>query len=276
MQDLKITIIQTDLFWENKEKNLENFSKIISSISETADIIVLPEMFNTGFAMNTEKLAEKQNDKTIEWMKETAKNKNCAIAGSLIIKERNKFFNRLIWMKPNGEFEKYDKRHLFRMSEEHNFYSAGKNKIIINHNGWKICPLICYDLRFPVWSRNKFNKNNNISSGNDYDCLIYIANWPEARNYAWKTLLVARAIENQSYVVGVDRIGTDGKNINYSGDSMVIDSYGKIISNTKPHETSVETITLSYSKLEEHRKAFSVSLDSDEFILRHGSAYKIK
>ena len=255
MSTLRITIIQTPLHSENIKKNILMFSEKIDSIAEQTDLIVLPEMFNTEFSMKSKELSETMNGRTIQWMKKKANEKNCVITGSLIISENNNFYNRLIWMRPDDSYEVYDKRHLFRMADEHNYFSAGNERIIVNLKGFRICPMICYDLRFPVWSRNK----------NDYDVLIYIANWPEARNFAWKTLLSARAIENQCFVIGVNRIEKDIKNQSYSGDSAVLDAKGTILSNTKSHQENIETITISLQELEEFRKVFPAVLDADSF-----------
>lgn len=279
MNDLKITLIQSDLHWENKEKNLEMFAQKITSISESTDLIVLPEMFTTGFSMSPEKFAEPMTGGTISWMKEKAKEKNCVVTGSFICESAGKYFNRLVWMKADGTLETYDKRHLFRMGNEDNHYGAGKKKIMVDLKGWKISPLICYDLRFPVWARNtrieSGSKNQESSQKKEvdvaYDVLIYVANWPERRTHPWKTLLLARAIENQSYVVGLNRIGNDGNNIYHSGDSAVINFKGEIISKTLAGKESIETITLSYSDLSEFRKAFPVMLDADEFEIRKDS-----
>ncbi len=260
MQNLKITIVQSNLHWENIEENLNMFSEKISSIQEKTDLIVLPEMFSTGFTMNNKNLAEKMNGYTVNWMKQMAKQKKCALAGSVIVEEKKKYFNRLIWMLPNGKYKTYDKRHLFRYAGEENYYSPGKKKLIVELNGWKICPLVCYDLRFPVWSRNKITK-----SKSDYDVLIFVANWPERRNHPWKTLLMARAMENQSYVVGVNRVGDDGNNIYHSGDSAVINFKGEIISKTPAHEESIETISLSKKELDDWRKHFPAWMDADKF-----------
>ena len=259
MQDLKITIIQADLHWENIDKNLEMFARKIASIKEETDLIVLPEMFSTGFTMNNKPLAEKMNGKTFEWMKQMAKGKNCVITGSVIIEENGKYFNRLIWMRGDGTFETYDKRHLFRYANEQEYYSAGNKKLIVELKGWKICPQVCYDLRFPVWSRNR-NK--------EYDVLIFVANWPERRNYPREALLLARAIENQSYVIGVNRVGKDGGDINHSGDSVVINPQGEVVAKAKPNEEAVMTVTLSYSALEEWRKKFPAWMDADDFDLK--------
>jgi omega-amidase len=265
MNDLKITLIQSNLHWEDKEKNLELFSQKIAAITETTDLIILPEMFSTGFSMNPEKFAEPMGGFTIQWMQQKAKEKNCVITGSVICEEKETYFNRLVWMNPDGTYSTYDKRHLFRMAGEEKCYGAGEKKIIMNLKGWKICPLICYDLRFPVWSRNTKEAQQAIPA---YDVLIYVANWPERRAHAWKTLLLARAIENQSFVIGVNRIGNDGNEIYHSGDSAVINPKGEIISKIKSKEEATETITLNYDELTEFRKSFPVILDADDFEIK--------
>ncbi|MFH1005439.1 MAG: amidohydrolase [Bacteroidota bacterium] len=279
MQNIKITILQSNLYWENINKNLELFSQKISLIKEKTDLIVLPEMFNTGFTMNNKTVAERMGGKTFEWMKKIAKEKNCVVTGSIIIEDSLSdkksngvvYFNRLIWMRQDGSFEIYDKRHLFRYANEQNFYTAGNKKLIVELNGWKICPMICYDLRFPVWIRNRFSLPSFASRGiigcEEYDVLIFVANWPERRNYHWKTLLLVRAIENQCYIVGVNRIGNDGNNVYYSGDSAVINPKGEIISKTEPHQESVESIFLSRKELDEWRKTFPAWMDADQFTL---------
>jgi predicted amidohydrolase len=260
MTDLKISIIQSNLHWENKEENLKMFSQKINNIAGSTDLIVLPEMFTTGFSMSPQKFAETMDGATVNWMIAKAKEKGCVITGSFICKENGNYFNRLVWMRADGTYSKYDKRHLFRMANEDSHYNFGQEKIIVELKGWKICPLICYDLRFPVWSRNRSSSN--------YDLLIYVANWPEIRRYPWKTLLLARAIENQCYVVGLNRVGNDGNKIYHSGDSAVINAKGEIISKIRAHEDSSETITLKYSDLIEFRKAFPAMLDADEFIIK--------
>ena len=261
---MKITLIQTHLFWENREKNLSYFDVLIDSIKEQTDLIILPEMFTTGFTMNPKAFAESDNV-TLEWFKQKAKQKNAVITGSVAINDNNNYFNRLFWVEPNQTYSTYDKRHLFRMAKEYENYTAGTKKIIRQINDWKICPLICYDLRFPIWSRNTYKKISDTECEAQYDVLIYVANWPEVRNYPWKQLLIARAIENQCYVIGVNRIGLDGNNINHSGDSVVINPHGQIISKTKPNEQSIETVTLDKKYLNDFRKAFPVGLDADEF-----------
>jgi omega-amidase len=254
--DIKITLIQSDLSWENREKNLAMFSEKISSIVEETNLIILPEMFSTGFTMNAASNAEGLNGPSVKWMEKTAKEKNCVVTGSLIINENGKYYNRLIWMSPDG-YKYYDKRHLFSYAGENNTYSHGKNKIIVDLNGWKILPLICYDLRLPIWSRR--NKNA------DYDLLVYVANWPERRVHAWKQLLIARAIENQCYVAGVNRTGNDGNDIFHSGESAMIDFKGDYLSNFIPSENSIKTFTLSKEPLDKFRRQFAFFEDGDAF-----------
>lgn len=259
MEDLKVTIVQSTLHWENVDANLAMFSnKLKDIVPASTDLIVLPEMFSTGFTMSANKVAEDMNGKAVEWLKKTTAEKKCVITGSLVIKEENKYYNRLVWMKPDGTHETYDKRHLFRMGEENNTYTAGKKRIITNIKGWKICPLVCYDLRFPVWCRNV---------NHEYDLLVFVANWPEIRNYPWKQLLIARAIENQVYLAGVNRIGKDGNGFKHTGDSAVINPKGTITSKTKADEEAIETVTLSWKELEDFRKAFPVAMDADKFKL---------
>lgn len=263
---MKVTIIQTSLHWEDRQKNLTHFDALVNSISKPTDLIVLPEMFTTGFTMNPAKLAEPSNGETLAAMKKWAQQKNAVITGSVSVEDGGKYYNRLFWVEPNGKFSTYDKRHLFRMAGEDKHYAMGEQKIIKHLTDFNVCPLICYDLRFPVWSRNTFTKTNGVPTAS-YDVLIYIANWPEIRSYPWKQLLIARAIENQCYVIGVNRIGKDGNDFAHSGDSMVINPKGEIINKTKANEESVETVTLDKSFLDDFRKAFPVGLDSDEFTL---------
>ena len=260
-KNLSVTIIQSNLYWEDIEANLEMFAKKINNIKSKTDLIILPEMFTTGFSMKNKSLAEKMNGKSVSWMKELALKKKCVLTGSLIIEEKNKYYNRLVWMQPNGRFFTYDKRHLFSYGNEQNHYTAGKQKLIVELNGWKICPLVCYDLRFPVWARNK----NLRSKSPEYDLLLFVANWPERRNHPWKTLLMARAMENQSYVIGVNRVGDDGNKIYHSGDSAVINYVGEVISKTKPHKENIETVLLSKEALDEWRKNFPALADADTF-----------
>jgi predicted amidohydrolase len=262
---MRATIIQTTLFWEDINKNLDHFSRLIDAIKEETDLIVLPEMFSTGFSMLPSKVAEKHQSKTFDWLQKKSKEKNCAIVGSVAVEETNKFYNRLHWLEPNGDFDFYDKRHLFRLAGEDKLYQPGSKKIVKTVQGFRILPLVCYDLRFPVWSRNKFNKENNTWQ---YDLLIYIANWPTVRSYPWKQLLIARAIENQCYVIGVNRIGADGNGYEHSGDSAVINPRGEIISALNTNEEKIETILLDKNYLDDFRRVFPVGLDADEFDLK--------
>lgn len=254
---LSITIIQSNLFWENTDQNLKQFETKINLISEKTDLIVLPEMFTTGFTMKTTLYAETHEGKGLCWMKEIAKKKNCALVGSLSVKENNKYYNRLYWVFPDGTYQFYNKRHLFSMGNEPQHYAAGNEKIIIEYKGWKICPLVCYDLRFPVWSRN--------SNNDQYDVLIYVANWPAVRAYPWKQLLIARAIENQCFVVGLNRVGEDANKTEHSGDSFVINSRGEIVNKPNSNQEITETISLNKSELIEFRKVFPVLKDADNF-----------
>ncbi|MBS1636204.1 MAG: amidohydrolase [Bacteroidetes bacterium] len=257
MNTLRVTIVQTTLAWQDVRANLEHFSQRLAAIQEPTDLIVLPEMFTTGFTMTPESSAEIHGGPGLQWMLGKAKEKQCVVTGSIAVKDGAQFYNRLYWAKPDGSYEYYDKRHLFRMAHEQEHYTAGTGKQVFEWKGWKICPLVCYDLRFPVWSRN--------SAANPYDLLIYVANWPEVRSYPWKQLLIARAIENQAFVIGVNRIGADGNNIAHAGDSAVINPRGEHMSDLKPHEDAVKTIEIHKSYLDEFRKVFPVMLDADSF-----------
>lgn len=260
MQDLKIVLVQADLAWEEPDKNIKKFDKLISRIKYNPDVIILPEMFSAGFTMNVEKYAEHVDGLSFQWMKKNASLKNCAFAGSILIVEKEKYFNRFFWVNPDGSFEFYNKRHLFSMAGEDQIMTRGQEKKIISYKGWKLNLQVCYDLRFPVWS-----KNNYTSCGHDYDVLLYIANWPEIRNEAYKKLLPARAIENQAFVVWVNRVGTDGKGIYHTGDSMVIDPCGKVILQVGPGKEETSTGMLSRQFLDNFRNKFKVGLDWDEY-----------
>jgi omega-amidase len=257
MDQLKITLLQAYLFWENIDKNLQNLSLKLSFIREKTDLIVLPEMFNTGFTMNIN-VAEEVGGKTMQWMKDHAKRFNAVVTGSLIIKENGKFYNRLIWMKPDGSYEKYDKKHLFAMAGEEKVFTAGKKRILLELNGWKIMPAICYDLRFPVWLRN--HKEH-------YDLLLLVANWPEKRAHHWRTLIPARAVENQSYIIALNRVGHDGNEIYYSGDTTCIDPQGKVIY-YKRDEEDTYTFTIYKSEVINTRQELPFLNDSDDFSLK--------
>ncbi|WP_394996012.1 amidohydrolase [Emticicia sp.] len=255
--NLKVTIIQTNLYWEEPTANLAMLEEKVFGISEATDLIILPEMFNSGFTMNAAKIAEPMNLTTTRWMKQMAAQTGAVITGSFIVKEGGNYYNRLLWVEPSGEVDFYDKRHLFRMAKENDVFSGGNKRLIKTIKGWKVCPLICYDLRFPVWSRNVHL---------DYDLLIYVANWPKVRMYPWDSLLVARAIENQSYVVGVNRVGEDGNGFQYSGNSAVIDFTGKVFVREIDDEI-ISHHTLEKTPLDEFRQRFPAYLDADGFVL---------
>jgi omega-amidase len=255
MKNLNITIVQTNLHWENPTANLAMLEELLWDLQGKTDLIVLPEMFTTGFSMNTT-LAEHPQLHTFRWLQQQAQHTKAVVCGSYIVKENNKFYNRLLWMEPNGQWDYYDKKHLFRMAGEDKYFTAGTKKLIKNLHGWRISPFICYDLRFPLWSYNL--KNSNIQ----YDCLIYTANFPEPRAIVWNTLLKARAIENWAYCVGVNRIGTDGLGIHYAGDSAVISPKGNTIFEAKD-QPCVQTITLDWQELQDYRTKFPAYLDAD-------------
>lgn len=256
-EQLTVTYIQTNLVWENPSENRAHFEREIAAITDKTDVIILPEMFTTGFAMQPEQLAESMNGNTITWMKDIAKTKNSAICGSIIITENNNFYNRFLFVKPDGDIQYYNKRHLFSLAGEHEHYKNTNEQVIITYKNWRICPMVCYDLRFPVWSRNT----------QDYDILIYVANWPKPRINAWNTLLKARAIENMSYVVGVNRIGTDPNGNEYSGNSIVLDALGNELSPLAENNHSVSTVTLSKEELQTLRQKFNFLNDKDVFTL---------
>lgn len=254
---LRITTIQADLIWQNKAANLAQFDKILRGLSrDETDVVVLPEMFTTGFSMSPETLAEPMTGATVYFLKEKSHTLNAAITGSFICIENGKYYNRLIWMQPDGQFWTYDKRHLFTLAHEQDHYSAGQKMLQIEWRGWTIRPLICYDLRFPVWSRNV--------GPNYYDVLLYVANWPERRRQPWQSLLTARAIENQAFVVGVNRVGLDGNGIAHSGDTMIVDFSGEKLLQ-RAHTEGVETTTIFKKNLLDFRQKFTFLADQDPF-----------
>lgn len=257
MPTLNVSIVQADLHWHDAGKNRDQFSTAIQSIEEQTDLIVLPEMFTTGFSMDAPSLAEPMDGETVVWMKEIANDRKSAICGSLIISEGEKFFNRFICVEPNGSMTTYDKRHLFRLADEHNHYAQGNEIQTFELNGFRICPMICYDLRFPVWSRNRDN----------YDLLLYVANWPSRRHNAWATLLRARAIENLSYLAGVNRIGLDGNDLPYIGGSAIIDYLGNDLADLGDQQGTA-TATLDLDALQEFRDRFAFHKDADDFSIR--------
>ena len=257
MEPIKITIFQAYLFWENVEKNLQNLSLRLSELKEKTDLIILPEMFNTGFTTNVEKCAETMKGQTMHWLFQHAKTYACVIAGSLIIEENGQYYNRFVWMYPDGSFVHYDKRHLFALGHEDKLFTAGSSRVVLQVKGWRICPLVCYDLRFPVWSRNV---------GDAYDLLVYTASWPDKRSSHWRTLIPARAIENQAYVVGVNRVGYDGNEVYYSGGSMCISPVGDVVY-YKPEDEDLYTFTLNPADLQKVRADFPFLEAADTFSL---------
>ena len=260
MDQLKLTLVQTGLQWENKEANLQMLEEKIRNIKDKTQIVVLPEMFSTGFSMKPESFSETMEGHAVQWMRKLASEKKIIITGSLIIEDDHQYYNRLIWMLPNGQLGYYNKRHLFAFAEEDQHYTGGTERLIASVNGWKINLMVCYDLRFPVWARQQFQDDGSF----EYDVLIFVANWPERRSLAWKSLLQARAIENQCYVIGVNRVGKDGNDINHSGDSMVIDPLGEILYH-KAHEEDVTTISLDRDHLLKTREKFPFWRDADRF-----------
>ena len=255
MQDLRITLVQMDIHWQQPAKNREKIEVRIGQLAGQTDLIVLPEMFTTGFSMDASGQAETMQGETVQWMTSWAKKLGAALTGSLIIEEDGHYYNRLVWMEPDGSFQTYDKRHLFAMAGEDAHYTRGKDRLVVNYLGWRICPLICYDLRFPVWARND----------DAYDLLIYMANWPDRRAYDWQTLLRARAIENQCYVAAVNRVGEDSNGLHYQGDSCLIDPGWRKVLYEQSHEEAMHTVSLSATHLKAVREKLPFLADRDEF-----------
>lgn len=256
--NLNIALIQTDLVWENPEQNRIKLSLKMDRLDRPVDLIVLPEMFTSGFTMHPAMVAETMTGDTIAWLKTMAAKTQSAITGSMVIKEETHYYNRMVFVYPDGNIVHYDKRHTFTFAGEDKVYASGTKKIIIDYKGWKICPLVCYDLRFPVWSRNTEN----------YEMLVYVASWPTSRMLAWDTLLRARAIENMSYCVGVNRTGTDGNNLEYSGHSAVYDMLGERIDRISENVEAVEIITLKKEDLIDARAKFNFLADQDRFSIK--------
>lgn len=254
---LNIAIIQSNLVWENAVQNHINFQTKIEAIVETVDLIVLPEMFTSGFNMNAQAIAETMQGETVSWMQDLAKQKQAAIVGSVAIIEDSKYYNRLLFVKQNGEIIQYDKRHSFSLAGEDEVFTAGTKKVIIEYKGWNICPQVCYDLRFPVWARNTEN----------YDVLLYVANWPKQRIAAWDALLKARAIENMTYCIGVNRVGLDGDSFEYPGHSAVYDALGEKLTSDNSGKETTEIITLNKSHIEKNRRHLGFLNDKDTFNL---------
>ena len=255
--ELKVALIQSNLVWEHPEQNRNNFTRQIQALDQEVDLIILPEMFTSGFTMNASAVAETMTGTTINWLLNLAKESNCAITGSLVIKEQDQYYNRLVFVHPDGKIEQYDKRHTFTLAGEHKTYKAGESQVIIKYNGWSIKPLICYDLRFPVWARNS----------EDYDVLIYVANWPKVRISAWDALLKARAIENMSYCIGVNRVGLDGNAYEYTGHSGAYDVLGNRLDAIPSGKECTEIITLEKAHISKYRNKLGFLNDRDAFTL---------
>ena len=262
MQDLNIAIIQSDLIWENSSANIRNFEEKIERITEEADLIILPEMFNTGFSINPIKCAQQMEGEAVNWLKRISASRNCCMAASIFIEEKEKFYNRLFVFYPDGSHVKYDKRHLFRLADEVKVFTAGTQRIIADVKGWKIMLSVCYDLRFPVFFKNRYTEK-----GFDYDILLNVANWPEVRSYQWKQLLIARAIENQSMVIGLNRVGFDGNQVFHSGNSMVVNAQGFPLISIDGGQEKTAVVRLNHSELISFRQKFPFYLDWDEFSL---------
>lgn len=263
MKNLSVSLIQTNLFWEDAEKNLAHFSHLLDQIDQPIDLIVLPETFNTGFTSNPFKCAESMFGETIQFLKKRAQEKDCLIIGSLLVSENHDYYNRLIAVYPDGRMDTYDKRHLFRLSKEFENITQGKEKLVLEWRGWKIQPLVCYDLRFPVWSKNRL-----INGAYEYDLLVYVANWPASRSLIWKSLLPARAIENQCYSLGVNRIGRDGQNTPHAGDSLIAGPDGKLLAHIVEEKEEMLHATLSKTDLERFRTQFPFAMDWDQFTIQ--------
>ncbi len=265
MDDLRVSLVQADTIWLDPEANRTMFGDLIAPLAGASDLVVLPETFTSGFSNEAIDRAETMAGPTVAWIREQAQKLGAVVTGSVQMREGDGVFNRLLWATPDGEVKHYDKRHLFRMAKEHERYASGRERLTVEYKGWRICPLVCYDLRFPVFIRNRFN--NEVEARFDYDLLIFVANWPAARRHAWRTLLRARAIENLSYAIGVNRVGQDGNGIDYAGDSVALDFLGQPLVECGA-EPEVVTTTFSASALAGHRERFPAQLDADEFEIR--------
>jgi predicted amidohydrolase len=262
MSSLTVTLLQSALHWEDKAANLAMWEEKLAALGDDAELVILPEMFSTGFSMNPALLAEPMDGGTMAWMQRMAARHRIVLTGSFIAAENGNYYNRLVWMLPNGQYGTYDKRHLFAYAGEDQHYTPGNKRLIASVKGWRVCLLICYDLRFPVWARNQLSD----AGQPEYDLLVYVANWPERRNLAWKTLLQARAIENQCFVAGVNRVGKDGKDLYYSGDTMLIDAMGEVLYHNA-HDEDVFTYTLQKETLSEVREKLPFWKDGDDFLI---------
>ncbi len=265
MNNLRISLVQGATRWHDPAGNRDYYGDLVAPLRGTTDVVLLPETFTSGFSNDAIASAETMQGPTVEWMRVQAARLGAAVCGSVQLREGDQVFNRLLWVTPDGAVSHYDKRHLFRYAREHERYAAGRDRLTVEWKGWRICPLVCYDLRFPVFSRNRFDVER--EGGPDYDLLVYIANWPGVRAHAWKTLLRARAIENLCYVAGLNRVGSDGAGLQYAGDSAVIDFLGQPVSECAGEEV-VATTTLQAAELAAHRERFPAMLDADAFELR--------
>lgn len=254
---MKISVIQPDTIWEDKSRNFQNLTELITPLYDNTDLVILPEMFNTGFSMRPAELSESPDGETCQWMKSIADKGDFGICGSYVVKERNRFFNRWVFVSPENDTAYYNKRHLFSMGGEDSLFTSGKSRVVFNYRGVRIAPFICYDLRFPVWSRNQ----------KDYDLLIYAANWPEIRKNVWNTLLKARAIENQCFVAGSNRTGTDGEGIKYCGESIIVNPRGELIETAEADQECSITADISLTELADFRNKFPVMNDADNFTI---------
>ncbi|MCL1633823.1 amidohydrolase [Luteimonas sp. SX5] len=264
MNNLRISLVQGATRWHDPAGNRDYYADLIAPLHGTTDLVLLPETFTSGFSNEAIDQAETMDGPTVAWIKAQAKKLDAAVTGSVQLRTDEGVFNRLLWATPDGDLKHYDKRHLFRYAKEHERYAGGRERLTVEWKGWRICPLVCYDLRFPVFSRNRYDVER--KGGLDYDLLLYVANWPSARAYPWKTLLRARAIENLCYVAGLNRVGTDGNGLHYAGDSAVIDFLGHPVSECTDEEVVVTT-TLLASELAAHRERFPAMLDADAFTL---------
>lgn len=264
---MKVCLVQPDLAWQDRDANLQQLENLLAGTADNPDLIVLPEMFTTGFTMEPEKYAEPTGGPGFQWMERLAHSTRAAVCGSISVSDAGRFYNRLYWVHPEKAPERYDKRHLFRMGKEHLHYTAGEKKLTTALKGWNVCPLVCYDLRFPVWSRCRFTTDDAGKLVYEYDLLIYVANWPAVRSHAWKQLLVARAIENQCYVIGLNRCGTDGNGMAHDGESMVVSPLGEVLL-VLDNQPTVRSFTLNKQQLVEFRQRFPAGMDADRFDIR--------
>lgn len=258
MQDLTITLIQSNLEWENHNANQNHLENIIENLDANTDLIILPEMFSTGFSMQAQTLSQSMTGETVRWLQEISLRKKVSITGSIIIEENGKYYNRLIWVTPQKKIFTYNKKHLFRYAGEERIYAPGDAHLTLTLKGWRIRPFICYDLRFPIWTRNL---------NNAYDLALFVANWPAKRAAHWRLLLAARAVENQCYIAGVNRLGKDGNQLTYSGDSIVVSYEGEILFDAKDKEVAA-SIELSSEKLKTYRHEFPAWMDADHELVK--------